>query len=68
MGRVGDRQPHEPVAWTYVNPYGARVFYTSLGHEDDFSDPLFTTLLTRSLVWAAGLPHPLEVAKPEMDD
>lgn len=67
MGRVGDRQPHEPVAWTYVNPYGARVFYTSLGHEDDFADPLFSTLLKRSLVWAAGLPHAMEVAKPSAE-
>ncbi|MGD9635451.1 MAG: ThuA domain-containing protein, partial [Pirellulales bacterium] len=36
MGRVADRQPHEPVAWTYHNSHGGPVFYTSLGSPDDF--------------------------------
>ena len=58
-GRVGERTPHEPVAWTYINPYGARVFYTSLGHEDDFDTEFFRELLKRSLLWTAGLPHAL---------
>ncbi|MEC8569434.1 MAG: ThuA domain-containing protein, partial [Planctomycetota bacterium] len=58
-GRVGERTPHEPVAWTYINPYGARVFYTSLGHEDDFDTEFFGELLKRSLLWTAGLPHAL---------
>ncbi|MCX6882471.1 MAG: ThuA domain-containing protein, partial [Verrucomicrobia bacterium] len=36
--------PSEPVAWTHS--YGTnRIFYTSLGHPDDFKEPNFTTLL-----------------------
>ena len=64
MGRVGERQPHEPVAWTYVNPYGGRVFYTSLGHEDDFADRRFIELCKRAMVWASGLPHAIEIPRP----
>lgn len=42
-----------PVAWT--NQFGkSRVFYTSLGHEDDFKQPAFTRMLINSLYWAAG--------------
>ena len=42
-----------PVAWT--NQYGkSRVFYTSLGHKDDFRQPAFTRMLVNSLYWAAG--------------
>jgi len=43
----------EPVAW--VNTYGpkhARVFYTSLGHPDDFGQPMFRQLLLNGLIWA----------------
>ena len=41
----------EPLAWT--RQYGtARVFYTSLGHPDDFRSPQFTQLLTNALFWA----------------
>ncbi|MHC4238733.1 MAG: ThuA domain-containing protein, partial [Planctomycetota bacterium] len=36
MGRVDDRKPHEPVTWTNTHSGGGRVFYTSLGHPDDF--------------------------------
>jgi len=48
--------PSEPVAWTYTNPAGGRVFYTSLGHVDDFAQPGFQRLLLNGLRWAAGLP------------
>jgi type 1 glutamine amidotransferase len=54
MGRVGGRQPHEPVAWTYVHSGGGRAFYTSLGHPDDFQDPEFEQLLLRGIQWAVG--------------
>ncbi len=43
----------EPVAWTRMNA-GGRVFYTSLGHQDDFRDPGFLRLLTNGVLWAAG--------------
>jgi type 1 glutamine amidotransferase len=41
----------EPVAW--IRERGnQRVFYTSLGHPDDFRDPNFVRLLVNALVWA----------------
>ena len=43
----------EPVAWTRMNA-GGRVFYTSLGHQDDFRDGGFLRLLTNGVLWAAG--------------
>jgi type 1 glutamine amidotransferase len=48
-------QPAEPVAWT--NLYGtkrARVFYTSLGHPDDFKNAEFRRLLANGVAWALG--------------
>jgi len=47
----------EPVAWTH-DYKGARVFYTSLGHPDDFHDPAFRTLLVNSIYWALKQPVP----------
>jgi putative membrane-bound dehydrogenase-like protein len=41
----------EPVAWTREAD-GRRVFYTSLGHPDDFKDENFIRLLTNGLAWA----------------
>jgi type 1 glutamine amidotransferase len=52
MGRVEGREPPEPVAWTHTHR-GGRVFYTSLGHPDDFKLPAFQTLLKNSIDWAA---------------
>jgi hypothetical protein len=48
--------PAEPVAWTYTNRFGGRVFYTSLGHVGDFAQPGFQRLLLNGLRWASGLP------------
>ena len=46
-----DDKPEEPVAWT--NTYkGGRVFYTSLGHPEDFKQPQFRRLLTNATLWA----------------
>ncbi|MBA4064192.1 MAG: hypothetical protein C0501_10850 [Isosphaera sp.] len=42
----------EPVAWVREKD-GRRVFYTSLGHPDDFADPNFVRLLVNGLAWAA---------------
>jgi nicotinamidase-related amidase/type 1 glutamine amidotransferase len=44
----------EPVAWTWTRKGGGRVFYTSLGHPDDFKDESFTALLRNGILWAAG--------------
>ena len=62
-GRVGEF-PAEPVAWTHCNRYGARVFYTSLGHVDDFANPHFRRLLKRGLLWAAQLERDQEQPLP----
>ena len=45
-------QPDEPIAWTNTNKYGGRVFYTSLGHVDDFKQESFNRLLVNALRWA----------------
>jgi len=43
----------EPIAWT--RPYkGGRIFYTSLGHQDDFKDASFLRLLTNAVLWTTG--------------
>jgi type 1 glutamine amidotransferase len=47
----------EPVAWVRERKVGEktqRVFYTSLGHPEDFQDPNFTRLLTNGLMWTLG--------------
>ena len=52
----------EPVAWVREREAGGksqRVFYTSLGHPDDFADPAFRRLLTNGLFWAVGRPIPV---------
>jgi nicotinamidase-related amidase/type 1 glutamine amidotransferase len=56
MGQVADRQPSEPVAWTFIRRDGARSFYTSLGHPEEFKMAEFQRLLATGIHWAAGLP------------
>jgi type 1 glutamine amidotransferase len=52
-------QPAEPVAWTNLaGPKKARVFNTTLGHPDDFSEPAFRKLLVGALFWALEDPYP----------
>jgi len=52
-GRWSKDQPEEPVAFT--NTYqGGRVFYTSLGHPDDFENESFCKLLVNAVFWATG--------------
>jgi uncharacterized protein len=43
-----------PVAWTTTHK-GGRVFYTSLGHPDDFKILEFRTLLLNAVQWALAL-------------
>ena len=43
----------EPVAWIRLHK-GGRVFYTSLGHQQDFREPRFLKLLSNGVLWAAG--------------
>ncbi len=57
MGRWSDDRPAEPVAWTHTY-HGGRVFYTSLGHPQDFTVPAFTQLLKNAIRWALGMRVP----------
>ena len=55
IGRWSEDGPTEPAAWT--NTYqGARVFYTTLGHPDDFKIPQFNRMMVNAIGWA--LKHP----------
>jgi putative membrane-bound dehydrogenase-like protein len=40
----------EPVAWTRMNR-GGRIFYTSLGHPEDFKNESFRQMLVNALYW-----------------
>lgn len=42
----------EPITWTRTHN-GGRVFYTSLGHAQDFQEESFRRLLANALFWAA---------------
>ena len=48
-GAADDRL--EPIAWTRTADK-SRVFYTSLGHPDDFDAPPFRRLLVNGILWA----------------
>jgi type 1 glutamine amidotransferase len=65
MGRVDDRKPHEPVAWTNTRTGGGRVFYTSLGHPGDFEFVWFRRMLTNAVFWALDRPVPEAVKSSE---
>jgi len=43
----------EPVAWTRTHK-GGRVFYTSLGDQTDFANPVFLRMLAQAVLWANG--------------
>lgn len=46
-------QPAEPIAWTHrFGPKQSKIFYTSLGHADDFKDAAFRRLLLNAIAWA----------------
>jgi len=52
-GKWTDDQPAQPIAFT--NTYnGARIFYTQLGHPDDFKIDAFNRLLRNAIRWAVG--------------
>lgn len=53
-GTIANQDP-EPIAWTH-DYNGARVFYTSLGHPQDFENPAFRQLLLNAVGWAVNLP------------
>jgi len=56
VGTIPDQEP-EPVAWT--NQYKkSRIFYTSLGHPDDFKNAPFRRMLVNAVFWAMNKPVP----------
>ena len=56
VGTIPDQEP-EPVAWT--NQYKkCRIFYTSLGHPDDFKNAPFRRMLINAVFWAINKPVP----------
>lgn len=56
-GSIPGQNP-EPVAWTNLaGPQQARVFFTSLGHSDDFQNPAFRKLLVGGLFWCLEDPY-----------
>ncbi len=44
---------NEPIAWTRVFN-GGRIFYTSLGHQEDFKNENFLRLVSNALYWVSG--------------
>jgi len=47
-----------PVAWTWKNRAGAKVFVTTLGHPEDFQVESVQRLVINGIHWAAGKPSP----------
>lgn len=51
---TGKTEEHtEPVTWTRLHR-GGRVFYTSLGHQQDFEVEMFLRLLANAILWTGG--------------
>ncbi|MBN1346675.1 MAG: ThuA domain-containing protein [Phycisphaerae bacterium] len=53
----------EPIAWTRPHK-GGRVFYTSLGHPDDFKNESFLRLLTNAIFWVTKREPPMPEVAP----
>ncbi len=47
-----------PVAWTGQNGYGAKFFFTTLGHPEDFKEESFQRLIINAIHWELGKPVP----------
>jgi type 1 glutamine amidotransferase len=62
MGKAVDSEKKEfadnPVAWTWKNSYGGRVFATTLGHPEDFSVEPFQRLVINAIHWTLNKPVP----------
>ena len=48
-----------PIAWTWKNSYGSRVFTTSLGHEKDFTNQNSVRVIINGVFWSVNQPVPL---------
>ncbi len=47
-----------PVAWTWKNSFGGKVFATTLGHPQDFAVESFQRLVINGIHWAVNKPVP----------
>jgi type 1 glutamine amidotransferase len=56
----------EPIAWTRINR-GGRVFYTSLGHPEDFKNESFRRLLVNALFWTTRRSLPKDIQGTSAD-
>jgi type 1 glutamine amidotransferase len=63
-GMVENSDEPQPVAWTHQSPSGGRVFYTSLGHQDDFDSQFFQQLLLNAVHWSLEL-EPRQIESDE---
>ncbi|HMV46585.1 MAG TPA: ThuA domain-containing protein [Blastocatellia bacterium] len=66
MGRSVDSEKKDavenPVAWTWKNKAGGKVFVTTLGHPEDFQLEAVQRLVINGIHWAAGKPVPKKAA------
>ena len=62
IGRSVDSEKKDPVenpvAWTWKNKAGAKVFVTTMGHPEDFQVEAFQRLVINGMHWAVGKPVP----------
>lgn len=61
MGKAVDpdkKAVDQPIAWTWKNSYQAKVFFTTMGHPEDFSVEPFQRLVINAIHWELGLPIP----------
>ncbi|MBP6823320.1 MAG: ThuA domain-containing protein, partial [Acidobacteria bacterium] len=58
IGRAVDSEKKDaaenPVAWTWKNKVGGKVFVTTLGHPEDFQVVSFQRLVINGIHWAVG--------------
>jgi type 1 glutamine amidotransferase len=47
-----------PVAWTWQNSFGGRVFATTMGHPEDFTVDAFQRLVVNAIHWTLDKPVP----------
>lgn len=48
----------QPVAWTWTNAYKGKVFFTTMGHPEDFSVESFQRLVVNAIHWELGMKVP----------
>lgn len=53
-----DQTMSAPIAWTWKNSYGSRVFTTSLGHEKDFTNTNAVRVIINGVFWSVNQPVP----------